>query len=127
MTSIKSSTDGLLPMFLFASNCSLSVRQLDVLLISAEMRSFSSCVRGIHVSVVGCILTVWVTKGAAIAPRVAREIATFHCFMANAFDKTQATLQHPQHIRTSRAALISERGPWACRSAIGRGDNQKSV
>ena len=66
----------------FASNCSLSVRQLDVSLNSAEMRSFSSCVRGIHVSVVGCILTVWVTKGAAIAPRIAREIATFHCFMA---------------------------------------------
>src|SRR6476620_9527420 len=69
-------------MFFFASNCSLSVRQLDVSLNSAEMRSFSSCVRGIHVSVVGCILTVWVTKGAAIAPRIAREIATFHCFMA---------------------------------------------
>src|SRR5262245_41384269 len=94
-------------MVFFASNCSLSVRQLDVSLISAEMRSLSSCVSGIHVSVVGRILTVWVTKGAAIAPRIAREIATFHCFMAHAPDKTQATLQHPRQIWTPRPALIT--------------------
>jgi hypothetical protein len=34
--------------------------------------------------VVERILTVWVTKGAAMAARIARESATFHCFTANA-------------------------------------------
>src|SRR5262249_16795410 len=79
---------------------------LDVLLISAERRSFSSCVSGIHVSVVGRILTVWVTKGAATAPRIARESATFHCFMANHPGKTQATLQHLRQFRTIRPAPV---------------------
>src|SRR6476620_7960041 len=106
MVFIKSSTDGLAPMLFFASNCSLSVRQLDVLLISAEMRSFSSCVRATHDSVVGSIVTVRVMKGAAIAPRIAREIAIFQCFMANAPDKTQVILQHLRQFRTLRATGI---------------------
>src|SRR6476620_7567786 len=93
-------------MLFFASNCSLSVRQLDVLLISAEMRSFSSCVRATHDSVVGSIVTVRVMKGAAIALRIARENEIFQCFMANAPDKTQATLQHLQQIRSLRPAWI---------------------
>jgi len=56
--------------------------------------------------VVGSIVTVRVMKGAAIAPRIAREIAIFQCFMANAPDKTQATLQHLRQIRAFRAAWI---------------------